>query len=173
MRALAVLAGLLLASSSVGAQTTPRQVKAAFLTKFGQFVQWPIDLAATRRSFDVCLSVGHPFGPNVETLSSGVQAHGLDLVVREVSRPDMLAGCQVLYVSRPNGEDRPLLERAAAMPILTVGDDDSFLTRGGIVNLREVGDRVRFDVSLRNAEHAGLQLNSQLLRLARTIQGAN
>lgn len=169
--AIALVAWGALTGLSLSGQASPHQVKAAFLTKFGQFVQWPSELKAARSSFDICLAEGHPFGSLVQTLASGLETHGLDVVVRDVSRPDMLSGCQVLYAASPTA-DKPLLDRAAALSILTVGDAPGFLEQGGIINLREVDGRVRFEISLRNAERANLQLSAQLLRLALTVKAA-
>jgi hypothetical protein len=169
--AIALMVWMVLAGVSLSSQANPQQVKAAFLTKFGQFVQWPSDLKAARSSFDICLAEGHPFGNLVQTLAAGLEVHGLDTVVREISRPETLPGCQILFASSPSA-DKPLLDRAAGLPILTVGDAPGFLEQGGIINLREVDGRVRFDVNLRNAARVNLQISTQLLRLALTVKAA-
>jgi hypothetical protein len=61
--------------------------------------------------------------------------------------------------------------RAAALPILTVGDYGTFLDEGGIVKLLIIDGRVRFEVDLATAGRVGLRLSSQLLQLALNVRG--
>jgi hypothetical protein len=147
------------------------RLKAATVTKFGQFVQWPTDLRSSRSSFDICLAPGHGFGSLMEELTTDVRIQNLPVAVRSVSAPDRLVGCHVLYVGRLSDGNRRLLGRAAQLPILTVGDDAQFLRSGGVINLRVIGGRVRFDIDAGHAQRVGLLMSSQLLRLAQTVQG--
>jgi uncharacterized membrane protein len=48
---------------------------------------------------------------------------------------------------------------------------ERFTERGGMISLRLVGQKVRFDINMDAAERAGLKLSSQLLRLARVVYG--
>ena len=43
--------------------------------------------------------------------------------------------------------------------------------RGGMVALRVVGGRLRFDIDAAAARKAGLRISSQLLRLALSVRG--
>jgi hypothetical protein len=67
---------------------------------------------------------------------------------------------------------RALLQTAASRPVLTVSDDPHFLDQGGIVQLRVVQGRLRFDIDAGAAKRVGLQISSQLLRLAVSVRGA-
>jgi hypothetical protein len=147
------------------------QVKAAFLTKFGQFVEWPSDVRSGRSRFDLCLAADQTFTRKVEALTSGDRLQGVPIHVREISSPDRVTGCSMIYLGRLTGPNDRLLARAAQLPILTVGDDPGFLDRGGIIRLRLVGARVRFDIHAGQAKRVGLQLSSQLLRLAQSVHG--
>jgi hypothetical protein len=50
--------------------------------------------------------------------------------------------------------------------VLTVGENPEFLRDGGMVRLYVENSRVRFQISQKNAEAAGLKISSQLLMLA-------
>jgi hypothetical protein len=54
---------------------------------------------------------------------------------------------------------------------LTVGDERGFVDEGGMIALRVVDGRVRFDVNVTAARRAGLRLSSQLLQLAMSVRG--
>ena len=50
--------------------------------------------------------------------------------------------------------------------MLSVGDATNFVKSGGMIGLSMQDSRVKFDVNLGSAQRAGLQLNSQMLKLA-------
>jgi hypothetical protein len=54
--------------------------------------------------------------------------------------------------------------------VLTVSDLPEFTQRGGMVQFISEGDRVRFEVNLATAEHAGLTLSSELLKVAINVR---
>jgi hypothetical protein len=64
----------------------------------------------------------------------------------------------------------PLLRKAAALPILTVGESADFLEQGGLIGLKIVEGRVRFDVAKTAGERAGLRFRSQLLLYALSVK---
>lgn len=149
-----------------------RQLKAAFVSKFPQFVEWPATSINASPRIDVCVGLPDPFGPDIDALVSGQSLGGRPLVARRVESEADLDGCRVLYLGpRPGGREHPLLHRASTLPILTVGDDPHFLDEGGIVRLRLAGGRVRFDINAAAAKKVGLRISSQLLQLAASVQG--
>ncbi len=176
--AAAAVALLLLAGSGVptvaqAAHSDEDRIKAAVVSKITQFVDWPTTALAGRKSIDVCVAEPDRFGSDLAELAAGERVKGRDLAVRVVSTSRDLDNCQLLFVpGRVHSGKHPLLESAESLPILTVGDYPTFMDDGGIVQLRMVGGRVRFDINLVAARQAGIQVSSQLLRLAMTVRGA-
>jgi hypothetical protein len=148
------------------AQVSDRNVKAAFLVRFADFVTWPDESPA--RPFTVCLSPSHTFGDAVAATARGTMVRGRPMVVRHLRARESVATCQLLYVAPA---DEHLLPLSRRHPILTVGEGQEFCQRGGVINLRVVDDRVRFEVSLTQAKASGLSIDSQLLRLALAVHG--
>jgi hypothetical protein len=143
-------------------------VKAALISRFSDFVAWPNSASPGNESLTVCLSPAHPFGNGVAAAVRNVRGHGRTTVVREIGRREPIDACHVLYLAP---QDREMLDRARRMPILTIGDEPGFCALGGIINLRVVDGRVRFDVGLASARRVGLTIDSQLLRLAVAVHG--
>jgi hypothetical protein len=176
-RTVIAIAVVLLAAASttlLHAQPSPleRKLKAAFVSKFPQFVEWPQTAATAPGHIEVCVALPDPFGPDLDALVSGQSFGGRQLVARRVGSESDLNGCGVLYLGvRPGRRAHPLLRRAAALPILTVGDDPEFLDDGGIVRLRVLDGRVRFDINAAAARKVGLRISSQLLQLAASVRG--
>lgn len=162
-------AGLLsLLTAAVPAAQAPRPettIKAEFVLRFPEFVQWPS--GQDRNPLSVCLSPAHPFGPNVHASADG-QARPRRVLVRELKQKESARSCDVVYVA-PG--DLRLLQEVADLPVLTIGDQPNFCQRGGIINLRVIDGRVRFEIDLSRARRAGLKMDSQLLRLASRVFG--
>jgi hypothetical protein len=146
------------------------KLKAAFVSKFAQFVEWPAG-SLDANTIDICVAPPDPFGSDLQELVSGETINGRPVTTRRVGPEDALAGCQVLFLPfRPDAHPHPLLERARSRPILTIGDDPHFLDDGGVIGLRVVNGRMRFDVDAAAARRVGLGISSQLLRLALTVR---
>jgi len=62
-----------------------------------------------------------------------------------------------------------LLAGAQGHPVLTVTEVDAQHPKGSVINFLASEDRIRFDISREAAERNGLQLGSQLLRVARQV----
>jgi uncharacterized protein DUF4154 len=147
------------------------KLKAAIVSKFPQFVEWPRAALADRATIGLCVAVPDPFGSDLRDLVAGETVGRHRVVVRRIEDDASIAGCHMLFIpaAAPN---RPiLLQKASSQPILTIGDDDAFLEEGGIVRLRLVDGRIRFDVDAAAAQRVGLRISSQLLQLALSVRG--
>ena len=166
---------LLLAACVTSPLTAPQRVsdelrlKAAFLLRFPDFVEWPSAALDGRPTLELCVLAPNPFGRVLEQLAEGGSTAGRRLTVRQV-KVDSVATCHLLYVPAAFTGRKSLVRRVATSPILTVSDAPRFLDEGGIVQLRLVQSRVRFDVSTAAAGRAGLRLSAQLLRLAEDVR---
>jgi hypothetical protein len=148
------------------------KVEAAILSKFPQFVDWPAGTFTGRATIDLCVVAGDTMQRDLQDVVSDERIGGRTLAVRRVDREAELSGCHLLFVpATAIPSHRSLLKRAASLPVLTVSDGDGFLEDGGIVRLREVDGRVRFDVDTASAARAGLRISSQLLQLAASVKG--
>jgi hypothetical protein len=162
----------LLCSADPAGQTleAEHQLKAAFVSKLPQFTEWPEATLDGLQRVEICVARPNPFGTSLRELIAGERLGTRPLVVREVDSPQDLDACQLLFVANQSPrERRVLLDRARTLPILTVGDTTTFIDEGGIVALRIVNGRVRFDINVEAANQAGLRLSSQLLQLALSV----
>ena len=171
------LIGLLTLAASLCATAqeagTETRIKAAFLYKFAEYVEWPAKAFANPASPIVIGVVDAE--PLANELSSAVaerEVAGRAVQVRRIGPGENVAEiCHVIFVGAARGAARraQVLAQAAAHPVLTVTDDAGAHPRGSIINFVAVDNRVRFDISRENAERNGLQLGSQLLRVARSV----
>jgi hypothetical protein len=161
-------------NSTVHAQTIPNEyrLKAAFIYQFPQFVEWPAVAWQGAPGVQICILQPNPFGRELEALVRGESLNGRPFSVREITGPDGLSGgCHLLFIGGNAPARGEVLKAARGSSVLTIGEGDRFLDEGGIIALRIVERRVRFDVSAGAAQKVGLRISSQLLSLALNVRG--
>jgi hypothetical protein len=144
------------------------QIKAAFLANFVKFVDWPpATLGPAGSTFVVGIVGDDPFGETLRQAIYQQTEDGHPLAVRHLRWNDPLDGCRVLFIAASEvSHVSEILAAATGAGVLTVADFDSFARRGGMIELRTIKHRVRFDVNAAVASAAGLRISSKLLTLA-------
>ena len=105
-------------------------------------------------------------------LLDGKPLKGKTVVVVPGVQHATYSSCQMLYISKSESDEmRSILAAADGKPVLTVSDLPKFVHAGGMIGLKILDNRVRFDVNARIAKKVGLQLSAQLLRLADVVVG--
>jgi len=170
--ALAVLFSGLPRLQAQSPKPTEYQVKAVYLYNFGRFVEWPSKVATPKaQAFAVCVLGRDPFGPALDAALAGEIIDRAPVVAKRIPRPEEAVNCRVLFIS--SSEDSQLREVLAALDktsVLTVSDMPQFARRGGMVQFLLDGNRVRFEVNLAAAQRVGLNLSSDLLKLAAAVR---
>ncbi len=142
-------------------------LKAAFLYNFAKFTQWPESaFPGPAAPLRLCVLGDNPFGAALSALQGHV-VNGRRLVTRQVSDPKALLGCHIVFIGGSAGQ-HPIknLNRASDRPILSVGDAPGFARLGGVVSLKLVGEKVRFEINLLAAQRVGLKLDVRFLQMA-------
>ena len=176
---LAVLAALVCiggvdAAAQPAMQATEHQVKAAFVFKFGGYVEWPATAFEGPRSPLVIGVLGASnVADELTRIAKGHTVDGRPVLVRKLRRDQSLAGLHVIYIGLDSGDSMgEVLAASRRLPALMVTDSPSGIQLGSMINFVLVGDKLRFDVALAPAEARGLKISSRLLAVARTVQSA-
>lgn len=160
-------------STSVFAQAvTATAVKAAYLTKFPPFVEWPVMPSASADSpFVICIVGDDPFSDMLDRVAAGQSAGTRTIAVKRMKMPD--ASCQVLYIA-PSSDITvaQVLDATQTAPLLTITDAESDGGAHGIICFVRDKDHVRFDIDVGEARKHGLTISSKLLDLARKVSDA-
>ena len=175
----ALLAGLLLADAlshrawSADAPTLEYQIKATFLCKFGNFVEWPAPPAAGATApFGIGIVGPDAVIDEVTSAARGQTVNGRPIVVRRLGRGEALDGLGIVFVARSHGARlAETLAGAKGQPILTVTESEEGAAAGSMINFVVVNDKVKFDIALAPAESSGLRISSRLLAVARQVTG--
>lgn len=146
------------------------QVKAAFLQNFAKFVEWPATVEGGE--FHLCILGDDPFGHWIDEATSGTRVKNRPVVVRRIRQVEEAAGCQTVFISASeNTRVRVVLDGLRPAAVLTVSDVPQFVDRGGMIGFTTTAGRIRFIANPAVARAAGLQLASELLRVAASVVG--
>ncbi|HEX4986750.1 MAG TPA: YfiR family protein [Burkholderiales bacterium] len=148
-----------------------QRVKAAFLFKFGGYVEWPDGVFAGKDSpLVIGVAGADSMAEELTQLVAGRTMNGRSVTVRRIRAGEPVTNVHVLFVGRP--EMARLGEFVAqARPVLTVTDTEKGFSQGSVINFVVADNRVRFEVSLDAARRNGLKIGAPLLSVAMRVQG--
>ncbi len=145
-------------------------VKVAFLYNFARFTDWPATVfqePVTPLRF--CVLGDDPFGAPFDAIAAK-RIRGRSIAVERLASTKDAAQCHLLFVSRSeNPRLAEVLASLRGLPILTVADMADFAKSGGIINLKTVNSKIRFEVNLEAARLVGLRFSSRFLNLATIV----
>ena len=143
-------------------------LKAAYLTKFVPFIEWPDAVFASPNApVTICVVGEDPFGATLDQ-AAGAAAAGRKLVVRRIPEVNAETGaaCQIVYVSDTQvGYDA--VDALKDKPVITV--TESTMRARGIINFLTLDNHVRFDIDEAAALKNGVHISSKLLGLAHNV----
>ena len=145
-------------------------VKAAFLYKFANYIEWPASAFPAPASPLVIGVMGaHDIATELERIVPGRAVNGHPVSVKRVREGEAPRGIHVLFI----GKDQPGIAHALAAArrdgVLSVTDTDRGLDMGSAINFVSAGERIAFEVSLDAAEKGGHRISSRMLAVARRV----
>lgn len=147
--------------SSATPGLTATELKAIFLLRLPQFVEWPD--GRTARMF--CVAEAPELS---RLLGEMLAAEPRGRTVRVVQSSETTTGCDVVF-----GVDAMMLAADDALEaMLWVNDQPGYAQGGGMVELARRGARIGLVVNLPALESVGLRASSKLLQLSDVIEGA-
>jgi len=137
-------------------------VKAAYLTKFVPFIDWPdASFPSANAPVTLCILGADPFGAVIDKSASSATG-ARPLAVRRIPTADAAAGCHIVYTA-----DAQALDALQGKPLVTVTDSAS--PAHGVINFVILDNHVRFDIDDATAEKNGIRISSKLLELAHAV----
>jgi hypothetical protein len=151
-------------------QLNESEVKASYLYNFAKYVEWPASAFPRENTpLTICIVGKSPLNEVIESLA-GKTIKNRRLVVRQFSKIEDLNECNILFINASVKTTLPqLLAAIAPRSILTVSDCKGFAAAGGVIEFVPVGEKIRFGINNRAAQHVNLRISSHLLRLATTV----
>jgi hypothetical protein len=166
----ALFATLCLTAPMAHAQSafSEEAVKAAFLSRFASFVQWPSSAFADAHApIRLCIIGDDAFAPTLQRSVGGQNIDGRGFEIRRLPDSAGVRDCHIVYATGRVVEET--LRAVRGRSILTVTDATSGSARG-MIHFAVVQDRVRFYIDDAQAAEGGLVISSRLLALAISVR---
>ncbi len=168
-----------LTSASPPPKAGEYEVKAACIYKLSKYVTWPPHCGlpnAAVPEFRIGVVGRDPFGPAWRIIKGKTIAGKTVAIKRfakipqsEKSRKELLR-CKALFVSLSSDKElEDLFALIKGKGILTFGESESFLSKGGIFRFVLIERKVRFEVNLVSAQQEGFSIKAAVLRLAHKV----
>jgi TonB family protein len=166
-----VLALLTLQLLAFGQQSaTEDQVKAAYLFNFAKVGEWPQRaLPDGSSSFVIGVSgADDGFIDVLQAVVAGKIIANHPVVVTRVNSEEDAKSCHIVFFRTPERK-RALtdVEGLAQRGLLLVGEDDSFLRHGGMINLVREHGSIHFEVNSEALNSSEIHFTAKLLALAK------
>jgi hypothetical protein len=147
--------------------TFASQVKAAFVFKIVDFVEWPDKENTT---FMISVLGDEELFNGFKSLSD-IKVKGRNLVLTEYINDEDKKKYHILFIANSKKQMLPdVLKKFENTSVLLVGDIPGFSQMGGMINLVESEGKLSMEINLENVKKAGLKISSRLLRLAKIIE---
>jgi YfiR/HmsC-like len=151
--------------------SSENRLKAIYLGKMLNFVQWPDGAFAAKDSaIQFCVEGDGLLGFALAQEMSNTTIGRRKVEVRWVQKEKDLKGCHALFVGG-SGEKHitKVLESVKGANVLTLGEAGRFLEAGGVAQLSYEDSFIRLGVNLAAARNAGLKMDARLLGLAKRV----
>jgi len=142
-------------------------LKVAYIYNIAKFTRWPAATWSTANApFQLCYYGRSRVGNGLQSLQKkAVNGHPIKLF-KPQSELDFKQ-CNALYINTGKRHRyRYQLSLVDPQKVLVISDASPFFNYGGLVNLVEKEQRLRFEVSMRQLARSKLKLSSKLLKLA-------
>ena len=149
---------------------TEAAVEAAYLLRFGSYIEWPTP-PAPGRTFVIDV-VGD--ADVARALRQLIPAHAQDerhIEVREIASTRDVGDAQIVYLGPGSASFLRLLDAKVAAGVLLVSHEDDGLDLGAMLNFVTIDNRVRFEISLATATRAHFKVSADLLSVALRVHG--
>lgn len=173
---LSTLALLLIGSGTARAEDSPddvaRQIKAAYLVKFANYIEWPPGSFEDPESPIVIGVIGADrLADELQRVTQTRLIGTRRVAVRKLTTRDTSARVHMLYMgTRAGGQLGEWFNSVEGQPVLSISDSTHDLAHASAIKFVVDNNRLRFDVSVPVAERSGIRITAPLLTVARQLE---
>jgi len=161
------------AAVAAGSDSLEYGVKAAYLYKLANFVEWPPSaFPSSTSAVNLCVAGADPFGASLD-VTAGQHIGARPIIVRHLASVTRESDCQILFVggSDPQIIGR-ILDAVRGRGVLTVTDAPTTGETPSIIRFVIHDDHVRMVIDGRAASLNGITVSAKLLSVALSVTPA-
>lgn len=150
-------------------ETTEYDIKAAFIYKFTNYIDWGTQF--TGSEFVIGIVGSSPVKDKLDEIARTQTINNKKIVVRQFKKLEEITACQMLFVSQDTHLHlKDILAKITGKGTLTISEKDGDAQKGTCINFIEMDNKLKFEANPKNINAAGLKASSQLLRLAIIVE---
>lgn len=166
---------LALCPSALGQQkATEDQVKAAYLLNFAKLAAWP-QTALPDGSSPLVIGVSgrdEDFLDVLRALVAGKSVGTHPVEIKSVGSVEEMQSCHIVFFRASERKHiQVAIESLPPTGVLFVGEDESFLRQGGMINLFRDRGSIQFEVNADALDHSEIHFSAKILALAKAGSG--
>ena len=139
--------------------------KAVFVYNFIGYIDWPDE--SRIEVVKIGILGDSPLEQPLREIARKKRVGAKKIEIHLFPKPQDLTPCHVLLIAPGQAEQLPKIsERVDSWHALTVGDTPGLASKGVIINMVIVEEKLKFEVNMQGLQRAGLRASSQLLKLA-------
>jgi YfiR/HmsC-like len=146
-------------------------LKAAYLEKILDYVQWP-ESSANRSTdvFEIVILGDNPFGTILENIFRDRQVNGNSIEIRYLTKLSAINTPDVLFVANSETDQLSnILKAIKGKPVFLVGDTEGYCENGVFFNFYKEAEYLRFELNEQALKAAGFSVSFHLVRIARIV----
>lgn len=149
------------------------QVKAAYLLNFAKLAEWPHALPDAPSPLVIGVSGGdEEFVDVLKAVVAGKIVGTHPLLVKAVSSEKDMKSCHIVFFrASERKHTQAAIDGLAQAGELLVGEDESFLGEGGMINLVRDHGSIRFEVNSEALDRSQIHFSSKILAMAKAGYG--
>jgi len=170
-----LVASVTVDAQAVARQASEREIKAAYISKFGSYVEWPRQAnPQSGAPFRIGVVGDEPLADDLAQMVAGRTVNGKPVTVQKLASDAPIPVFDMLFIGQAENDRLPaILASTKGRPTLTISESHDALALGSIINFIVVDGRVRFEIAPEAAERANLSISARLLAVAyRVVQGS-
>lgn len=146
------------------------EIKSVYLFNLGEFIQWPKD--KIKNSFEICILGYDWLGENLDfvvTTQKIIQKTAV--IIKRIQQTDEAENCHILFISKSEEPHlHTIMSDLKNKPILTVSDNENFITQGGMIQFYLLDSRIRLMLNPQTIQESGLKASAQLMSVSQLVE---
>lgn len=153
-------------------QFTEYDVKAQFMERFTQYIEWPKGAAVYNPELPFRIGI---FGENnfehkLNEMVQFVKIKNKQVKYKELDF-NLLLDCDLIFISKCSDEElSKIIRLTKGKGILLISDSEGYSEKGVHINFFKVDNKIHFEINLSAVKSDLFNFSSRLLRLARIIE---
>ncbi|MFN8255076.1 MAG: YfiR family protein [Bacteroidales bacterium] len=153
---------------SLSAQNNHDKEKIEIIIKLTKFINWSQNSSFSGTKKMLYVLTEKRFNINYELKSVPSNKYGEWEIIFSENLNEIENGAVIFIANNQKEKAQRVIELSKRADILTISDNiDNFCSKGGMINLNDMADRIQFEINYPLIQNKSLEISSKVLALAK------